>query len=416
VTTLEAVSLIEPDVRRSGRQVNKMKLNQLLEEWDLGETMIRRMTRLANESSAVNLSQGFADYDTPEEVKAAAIAAIASGNNQYSYTYGIPDLRRAIAEKAMHFNHIPNVDPEDVVVTLGATEGITSALKTVANPGDEVIFFEPFHEAYVPQCLHLGLTPRVVSIDAATLSYNPAALEEIISERTVAILLNTPHNPTGKVFTRSELEHIAGLAREHDLLVITDEIYEHIIYGGKEHVSLAALEGMQERTFTTNSISKTYTATGWRVGWTICPPQYTRYVRAVHDISVVQAPTPLQIAAAVALSMPDQYYGALPAFYEERRELLIAGLRAAGFTCRAPDGSYYVPANFEALDPRASSYDFAMRLLSDAKVAGVPGSNFYLTPDLGEHEIRFAFCKRIETLEAAVRNLQAFWARNAGAR
>jgi aminotransferase len=385
-----------------------MHLNQLLEEWDLGETMIRRMTRLANESGAVNLSQGFADYDTPAAVKDAAIAAIAAGHNQYSYTYGIPELRRAIADKAMRFNRIPDVDPEDVVVTLGATEGITSALKTVANPGDEVIFFEPFHEAYVPQCLHLGLIPRVVGIDAATLRYDAAALEATVTDRTVAILLNTPHNPTGKVFSLAELQHIARLARKHDLLVITDEIYEHIIYGEGRHFSIAALDGMRDRTFTTNSISKTYTATGWRIGWTICPPRYTRYIRAVHDISVVQAPTPLQVASVAALSMPEDYYAGMPAFYQQRRDLLVEGLRSAGFICTSPDGSYYVMANFEALDPTATSFDFAMRLLHEARVAAVPGSNFYLTPGLGEHELRFAFCKRLETLEAALRNLRAF--------
>jgi aminotransferase len=293
-------------------------------------------------------------------------------------------------------------------VTLGATEGIMTALRTVANPGDEVIFFEPFHEAYVPQCLTLGLTPRVVTIDPATLSYDEAALEATINDRTVAILLNTPHNPTGKVFSLEELEQIAGLAKRYDLIVITDEIYEHIIYGESKHISIAALDGMRERTLTTNALSKTYVATGWRIGWTICPPRYTRYVRAIHDITVIQAPTPLQVAAVTALSLPQEYYDGLPAFYKQRRDLLIDGLRSAGFTCSVPDGSYYVLADFTAIDPDASSTEFAMRLLQEGKVAGVPGSNFYLTPGLGEREIRFAFCKRMETLEAAVRNLQAF--------
>jgi len=385
-----------------------MRLNQVLNEWKLGETVIRKMTRLANEHGAVNLSQGFADFDTPDAVKDAAVAAIRGGYNQYSYTYGIPELRAAIAAKAAAFNGLDGVDPEDIVVTLGATEGITTVLKTIANPGDEVVFFEPFHEAYLPQCLLLGLTPRVVTIEQKTMGYDGRALEDAITPRTVAILLNTPHNPSGKVFTRDELAHIADLAQKRDVLVITDEIYEHITYDGVEHVSFATLPGMRDRTFTTNAISKTHVATGWRVGWTICPPKYTRYVRAVHDISVIQAPTPLQVASIAAMKLPDSYYDGLPAFYKQRRDLLVNGLRAAGFSCTAPDGSYYVMADFSKIDHTSSATDFAMRLLSDAKVASVPGSNFYRTAGRGETELRFAFCKRLETIEAALRNLHAF--------
>ncbi len=384
------------------------RLNGALTRWNLGETAIRLMTRLANEAGAVNLSQGFPDYDTPEPVKDAGRRAIAEGNNQYSYTYGIPALREAIARKAASFNHIEAVDAEDIVVTLGATEGIMSVLKTVANAGDEVVFFEPFHEAYVPQCLLLGLTPRAVTIDPAMMSYDPRALEAAINDHTVAVLLNTPHNPSGKVFSLEELQHIASLAKAHDLMVITDEIYEHIIYGEAQHISIASLPGMRERTFTTNAMSKTYAATGWRIGWTICPPQYTRYVRAIHDITVIQAPTPLQVAGVTALSMPDDYYEALPAFYQQRRDLLIEGLRAAGFTCAVPNGSYYVMADFSAIDSASTSHDFAMRLLREAKVAAVAGANFYLMPGRGETEVRFAFCKRLETIEAAVANLKAF--------
>jgi aminotransferase len=383
-------------------------LNQALNEWNLGETVIRTMTRLANEAGAVNLSQGFPDYDTPELVKEAARTAIQDGANQYSYTYGIPELRQAIASKAAAYNGIEGIDPEDIVVTLGATEGIMSVLKTIANPGDEVIFFEPFHEAYVPQCLLLGLTPVTVTIDPLTMSYDPADLEQAVSNKTVALLLNSPHNPTGKVFAVEELEQIAELARSRDFIVITDEIYEHIIYGEARHISIASLPGMRERTFTTNAMSKTYAATGWRIGWTICPSQYTRYVRAIHDITVIQAPTPLQHAAVTALTMPDAYYQGLPGFYQERRDLLVSGLRDAGFTCTAPAGSYYIMADFSGLGPDCSSTEFAMRLLREARVAGVPGANFYLTPGRGEREVRFAFCKRIETIEAAVANLRAF--------
>ncbi|HEX5369281.1 MAG TPA: aminotransferase class I/II-fold pyridoxal phosphate-dependent enzyme [Dehalococcoidia bacterium] len=382
-------------------------LNRTLSEFNVGETMIRKMTRLANEHGAVNLSQGFADYDTPDEVKEAAVAAIRGGYNQYSYTFGVPELRAAIAQKALSFNGIEAIDPEDIVVTLGATEAIMTVLKTVSNPGDEVVFFEPFHEAYVPQCQLLGLTPRTVTIDPLSMTYDAQALEDCISDRTVAILLNTPHNPTGKVFGLEELEHIADLARRRNLLVITDEIYEHIVYGGARHISIATLPGMRERTFTTNALSKTYVATGWRVGWVICPPAYTQHVRVIHDVSVIQAPTPLQIAGVSALSLPDSYYEALPEFYQVRRDLLLEGLREAGFVCSAPAGSYYIMAGFSRLDSDSTSLEFAMRLLTESKVAAVPGSNFYLTPGRGEQEVRFAFCKRLETIERAVANLRS---------
>ena len=382
-------------------------LNPSLNRWNIGETVIRKMTRLAHEHGAVNLSQGLPDFDTPEIVKAAASAAIAKGHNQYSYTFGIPELRRAIADTVIRFNHLTWVDPDDIVVTLGATEGIMSVLGTIAQPDDEVIFFEPFHESYVPQCRLLGLQPKAIPI--VNRRYDPAALEAAITDRTAAILLNTPHNPSGTVFGREALEHIAGLARHHDLLVLTDEIYEHIVYGDARHISIATLPGMRERTFTINAISKTFAATGWRIDWAICPPQFTRYLRAVHDVTVIQAPTPLQVAAVTALSMPDAYYRELAGYYLERRDLLVSALQRVGFSCSAPDGAYYVMADFSALDANATSTEFAMKLLTEVKVAAVPGSNFYLTPGLGEHEVRFAFCKQLETIHAAAANLERYY-------
>ncbi len=382
-------------------------LNPSLNRWNIGETVIRKMTRLAHEHGAVNLSQGLPDFDTPEIVKAAASAAIAQGHNQYSYTFGIPELRRAIADKVIRFNRLDWVVPEDIVVTLGATEGITSVLGTIAQPGDEVIFFEPFHESYVPQCRLSGLVPKTIPI--INRRYDPAELERAITDRTVAILLNTPHNPSGMVFGRESLEHIAALARDHDLMVLTDEIYEHIVYGDAHHISIATLPGMRDRTFTINAISKTFAATGWRIGWAICPPRFTQYLRAVHDVTVIQAPTPLQVAAVTALSMPDAYYRELAGYYLERRDLLVAALQRVGFTCSAPDGAYYVMADFSALDPRATSTEFAMKLLTEAKVAAVPGSNFYLTPGLGDREVRFAFCKQLETIHAAAANLESYY-------
>lgn len=384
-----------------------MRLNPSFDRWNIGETVIRKMTRLAHEHGAVNLSQGLPDFDTPEPVRAAAIAAIQAGHNQYSYPFGIPELRRAIADKARRFNQIDWVDPDDIVVTLGATEAITSVLGAIAAPGDEVVFFEPFHESYVPQIRLSGLTPKTVAIDPQTRRYDPEALERAITDRTVAILLNTPHNPTGKVFTRGELEQIAGLAQRRDLIVLSDEIYEHITYGGARHISPATLPGMRDRTFTINALSKTFAATGWRIGWAICPPRYTRYVRAVHDVTVIQAPTPLQFAGVAALTLPDSYFDTLAGYYLERRDLLVSALRAVGFSCAAPEGAYYLMADFSALDAKTAAPEFAMKLLTEAKVAAVPGSNFYATPGLGDREVRFAFCKRMETLAAAVRNLEA---------
>ena len=384
-----------------------MRLNPSFERWNIGETVIRRMTRLADEHGAVNLSQGLPDFDTPEPVREAAVAAIRSGRNQYSYPFGIPELRRAIADKVARFNRLDGVDPEDIVVTLGATEAITSVLGTIAAPGDEVIFFEPFHESYLPQCRLSGLVPRTIPIDPMDRRYDADALERAITDRTAAVLLNTPHNPSGKVFRRDELEHIADLARRHDFLVLTDEIYEHITYGDARHVSMATLPGMRDRTFTINALSKTFAATGWRVGWVICPPRYTRYVRATHDVTVIQAPTPLQVAAVAALAMPESYYAELAGYYRERRDLLVSALRDARFSCTAPDGAYYVMADFSAIDPVSTAPEFSMKLLTEAKVAAVPGSNFYLTPGLGGREVRFAFCKRTETIAAAARNLQA---------
>ena len=388
-----------------------MRLNPSFGRWNIGETVIRKMTRLAHEHGAVNLSQGLPDFDTPEPVRAAAAAAIQSGRNQYSYPFGIPELRRAIADKVERFNHLEGVDPEDIVVTLGATEGITSVLGTIASPGDEVIFFEPFHESYLPQVRLSGLVPKTIALDPGTRRYDAEALERAVTDRTVAVLLNTPHNPTGKVFTRDELEHLADLAVRRDLIVLTDEIYEHITYGDARHVSIASLPGMRDRTFTINALSKTFAATGWRVGWAICPPRYTRYLRAVHDVTVIQAPTPLQVAAVAALTMPESYYASLAGYYLERRDLLLTALRDAGFSCAAPDGAYYVMAGFAALDPTSSATEFSLKLLTEAKVAAVPGSNFYLTPGSGEHEVRFAFCKRTETIAAAARNLQAAYGR-----
>ncbi len=383
-----------------------MHVNPALERWNIGETVIRKMTRLAHEHGAVNLSQGLPDFDTPEPVRAAAVAAIESGHNQYSYPFGIPELRRAVADKVRRFNQLDWADPEDVVITLGASEAITSVLAAIGAPGQEVVFFEPFHEAYVSQVRLAGLTPKPVAIDPLTARYDAQAFERAVTKQTTAVLLNTPHNPSGKVFTRDELTHIAGVAVEHDVLVLTDEIYEHITYDGARHVSLAALPGMRDRTFTINALSKTFAATGWRVGWAICPPAFTRYVRVVHDVTVIQAPTPLQHAAIAALTMPDAYFESLAGYYLERRDLLVDALRAAGFACRAPEGAYYVMADFSGIAPGMSAVDFTMKLLTEAKVAAVPGSNFYLTPGLGQREVRFAFCKRIETLEAAARNLE----------
>jgi aminotransferase len=296
------------------------------------------------------------------------------------------------------------IDPEtQITVTCGATEGMIAAMLGLLDPGDEVIVFEPFYENYGPDAILSGAVPRYVTLHEPDWSIDPDELRAAVTPRTKAIVVNTPHNPTGKVFRRDELELIADLCREHDLIALTDDIYEHIVYEG-EHIPLITLPGMAERTVAINSLSKTYSVTGWRVGWAIASPELSVGIRRVHDFLTVGAAAPLQQAAVVALAFPDAYYDALAAAYRERRDALLPALTAAGFRIHEPAGAYYVMTDIRDLTTD-DDVTFARRLIAEAGVSGVPGSSFFSRPELGATKIRFAFPKRLETLAAAAERL-----------
>jgi aminotransferase len=370
------------------------------------ESVIREMTRLANDAGAVNLGQGFPDFACPPELKAAATEAIAGDINQYAITWGATALREAIATKTARFYPGWAPDPAtEITVTCGATEGMIASMLAVLDPGDEILIFEPFYENYGPDAILTGARPRYVTLHEPDWAFDPDELRAAVTARTRGIVLNSPHNPTGKVFSRAELELIAELCREHDLVAFTDEIYEHIVYEG-EYVPLATLPGMRERTVAVNSLSKTYSVTGWRVGWVIAPPELSAGIRKTHDFLTVGAAAPLQAAGAVALAMPDGYYRELVAEYRERRSAILPALAAAGFVALAPAGAYYVMTDVSGLlRPGEDDTALARRLIRDQGVATVPGSSFYSRPELGRTKLRFAFPKKLETLYAAAERL-----------
>lgn len=369
------------------------------------ESVIREMTRLAVRHNAVNLAQGFPDFDPPEEIKEAAREAIRAGFNQYAITWGAKPLRDAIAAKYRRWYGI-EIDPErEVTVCCGATEGMIASLLAVIDPGDEVIVFEPFYENYGPDAELCGAVPRFIPLRPPGWTFDPDELRRAFNSRTRAVILNTPNNPTGKVFSRGELEIIAALCREFDTLAITDEIYEHIVYDGAAHVPVMSLPGMRERSVLVNSMSKTYSVTGWRVGWVLAPPDITASIRKVHDFLTVGAAAPLQQAGALALAFPQAYYDKLARDYAERRELFLPLLERAGFRCFWPRGAYYVMtdiSNFGFPD----DVSFAKHLIERIGVAAVPGSSFFSNPVNGASCIRFCFCKKYETLKEAGRLLQ----------
>jgi aspartate/methionine/tyrosine aminotransferase len=368
------------------------------------ESVIREMTRLANLHGAVNLSQGFPDFSAPEEVKEAARQAVASDVNQYAITWGARPLRQAIARKFERLYGVP-VDPErEVTVTCGSTEAMIATLLAVLNPGDEIVAFEPFYENYGPDAILSGAVPRFVRLRPPDWSFDPAELAAAFSDKTRAIIVNTPQNPTGKVFSREELETIAALCRKHDALAVTDEIYEHILYDGTVHVPMASLPGMAERTVTINGMSKTYSVTGWRVGWAIAPPVLSNAIRKVHDFLTVGAAAPLQEAGAVALELPASYYESLARGYDARRQRLVPILERAGFRVYRPRGAYYVMTEIDGLG-WDDDVAFARHLVEEVGVAVVPGSSFYQDPAHGRRQVRFAFCKKEETLAEAERRL-----------
>jgi aminotransferase len=364
------------------------------------ESVIREMTRLALRHGAVNLAQGFPDFGAPEPLKQAARQAIADDFNQYSITWGAKPLRDAIAAKYRRTYGL-EVDPEtEITVCCGATEGMIASLMAVIEPGDEVVVFEPFYENYGPDTQLCGAVPRLVSLHPPDWTFDPDELRRAFTPRTKAIILNSPNNPTGKVFTREELGIIAELCREFDALAITDEIYEHILYDGAEHVPIMTLPGMRSRSVLVNSMSKTYSVTGWRVGWVLAAPALSDGIRKVHDFLTVGAAAPLQQAGALALSFGEEYYRRLAAEYCARRDLILRMLEQAGFRCYAPRGAYYVMTDASGFG-FASDLTFVRHLIENVGVAAVPGSSFYAHPAAGAQQVRFCFCKKYETLEMA---------------
>ncbi|MDQ3070698.1 MAG: aminotransferase class I/II-fold pyridoxal phosphate-dependent enzyme [Acidobacteriota bacterium] len=368
------------------------------------ESVIREMTRLAHRHGAVNLSQGFPDFPAPAALKQAAADAIFADVNQYAVTWGAPPLRQAIAAD-VNRRYGAAIDPDrHVTVCCGSTEAMMATMMAIIDPGDEVIVFEPFYENYGPDAILSGATPRYVTLREPDWSFDPDALAAAFNNRTRAIIINTPNNPTGKVFSRGELEAIAALCRHWGVIAITDEIYEHIVYDPASHVPLATLDGMADRTVTINSLSKTFSVTGWRVGWTLAPEDISGAIRKVHDFLTVGAAAPLQQAGAAALALPDSYYAELAAGYRRRRDMLVGILEQSGFTCFVPSGAYYIMTDISAFG-FADDVAFARHLVTDIGVASVPGSSFYRNPELGRTKVRFCFCKKDETLNAAAERL-----------
>ena len=369
------------------------------------ESVIREMTRLAQLHGAVNLAQGFPDFPAPEVIKEKACEAIRRDINQYAITWGARNFRQALAGKWQHFTGL-EIDPErEITVCCGSTEAMIAAMLAVVDPGEEVVVFEPFYENYGPDAILSGAVPRFVKLRPPDWSFDPEELRQAFTPRTKAIIVNTPNNPTGKVFSREELQIIAGLCREHDALAITDEIYEHIVYDGFRHVPMATLPGMRERTITVNGMSKTYSVTGWRVGYCIASPEITSAIRKVHDFLTVGAAAPLQEAGVTAMQLPDDYYSGLAAAYQVRRDRCLAMLEEAGFVCFKPYGAYYIMTDIRGFN-RGDDLAFTRYLIEEIGVAPVPGSSFFNNPRDGAAYIRFCFCKRDETLLEASNRLR----------
>jgi aminotransferase len=374
------------------------------------ESVIREMTRLCNQHGGVNLAQGFPDFPAPQAIKDEAARAVQADVNQYAITWGAKRLRDAIVAKSERFWGL-GYDPErEVTVCCGSTECMISTLLALVNPGEEVVIFEPFYENYGPDAILCGATPRFVRLREPDWSFDPAELAAAFSDRTRVIVLNTPNNPTGKVFTAEELELIAELCRKWNVVAVTDEIYEHIVYDGTRHVPIATLPGMRERTVTISGVSKTYSVTGWRIGYCLAPPELTNAIRKVHDFLTVGAPAPLQEAAAVAMALPEDYYRKLAVDYRERRDFLVSALRGAGFTVFPPRGAYYVMTDISSFG-FPDDVAFARHLVAEVGVAAVPGSSFYSNPASGSQRLRFHFARRRETLEGAAHRLQRLRAR-----
>jgi aminotransferase len=364
------------------------------------ESVIREMTRLNAMYGGINLSQGFPDFPAPEEIKEAAVKAIRDDINQYAVTWGTPILRQNLAQKYGWFNGLSIDADKHITVTCGATEAMISAMLATLNPGDKFIVLQPFYENYWPDGMISGAEPIFVNLYAPEFRWDEAELRAAFAKGARAIILNNPNNPTGRVFTREELQFLADLCIEYDALCFTDEIYEHILYDGRKHISLATLDGMADRTITISGFSKTYSVTGWRIGYCIASEDISKAIRKVHDFLTVGAPAPLQEAAAVALKFPRSYYDQLVVDYTNRRELCLRALHDAGFTFNPVEGAYYVMTDFSAFGYK-HDVEFAHYLVKEIGVASVPGSSFYMPPELGRRQVRFCFPKKEETLIAA---------------
>lgn len=380
------------------------------------ESVIREMTREAMKYGAVNLGQGFPDFAAPEDIKQKAMEAIAADHNQYAITWGVKSFRDAIAAKTKWFLGL-DIDPEtELTVTCGSTEGMIAGMMACVDPGEEVIVFEPFYENYAPDAILSDAVPRHVPLRNTEEGwvFDRDELRAAFNEKTKAIIICNPNNPTGKVFTSEEMEFIADLCKEHDAIAFTDEIYEHILYprdgADIKHISMAQLDGMRERTVVVNSLSKTYSVTGWRVGYCIAPPNITSAIRKVHDFLTVGAANPLQHAGAYALSLPPDYYDALQKDYQAKRDFIVPALQNAGFKCSYPDGAYYVMCGIEDFG-FPNDIDFTKFLIREIGVAVVPGSSFFHHEEMGSQQVRFCFCKKDETLEAAAERLAKLKAR-----
>lgn len=369
------------------------------------ESVIREMTRLANRHGAINLGQGMPDFEAPQEIKDAACKAIQDGYNQYAITWGAPPLRQAIAAKANKFNGIA-CDPDlNVTVCCGATECMMATMLALVDPGDEVIIFQPFYENYGPDAIISGAKPIWVPLRPPGWSFDPDELKRAFSDKTRAIILNTPNNPTGHVYTREELTLIAELCQKYDVIALADEIYEYIIHSDTPHVSIATLPGMAERTVTISGLSKTFSVTGWRLGYCIAPPEISNGIRKAHDFLTVGAPHPLQMAGVAALNLPDAYYAKLKRDYTRRRDLFIPMLRSTGLTVYEPEGAYYVMTDIAPLGWKDDTA-FVKRMIETVGVSAVPGSSFFSPKELGKTMVRFMFAKKDETLKAAGERLQ----------
>lgn len=370
-----------------------------------GTTIFAEMTALAQRHQAVNLGQGFPDFEGPVRIREAAIEAIRAGKNQYARSSGIPELTSAIAAHQRHHYGLEYDAESEITVCHGATETIASTLQALLDVGDEVVMFEPVYDSYLATVAMAGAVPRVVTLRSPSFDYDPAALEAAINPKTRVLLLNSPHNPTGKVFSRAELEHIAALCREHDLVAVTDEVYEHLVYDG-EHVPLATLPGMRERTVLISSSGKTFSYTGWKIGWACAPPELSRGIRTAHQFVTFCNGTPFQYAIAEALAMGDDYFTTLTREYRARRDRLCAGLHDVGFGVLTPAGTYFVCADIRPLGFE-DDMELCRRLPEAVGVVAIPNSAFYVNKAEGRHLVRFAFCKSDAVLDEGIARLRA---------